>query len=238
MSLKEKVIVFAGLSLKEDDVKQYLPDAIFKFPAKQGDMVLAFKAHQPSHILLIDGFFEFTPAVWHKEILHLISNGVTVYGASSMGALRASELHAFGMIGHGVIFDQYKNGEIEDDDEVAVSHGPKEIDYPSLSDAMVNIRSTVKHLQSLNLLSANLAEKILNSAKSLFYKERTYANLLKKMAISPNEIKNLMEFFKTYQIDQKKLDAISLLESFSSTFVQSSPGFKFNETVFWHRSLQ
>ena len=31
------------------------------------------------------------------EVLYALANGVRVFGASSMGALRAAELHAFGM---------------------------------------------------------------------------------------------------------------------------------------------
>ena len=43
-----------------------------------------------------------------------------------MGALRAAELHAFGMRGVGRIFEAFRDGELEDDDEVAVVHGPAE----------------------------------------------------------------------------------------------------------------
>ena len=50
---------------------------------------------------LVDGVFERVPAVWHKEILFALSEGVHVYGAASMGALRAAELDTFGMRGVG-----------------------------------------------------------------------------------------------------------------------------------------
>jgi YcaO-like protein with predicted kinase domain len=38
-----------------------------------------------------------TPTVWHKEILLALEHGVAVYGAASIGALRAGELDVFGM---------------------------------------------------------------------------------------------------------------------------------------------
>ena len=52
-----------------------------------------------------------------------MSQGIHVFGSASMGALRA-ELCPFGMVGVGRIFEAYRDGELEDDDEVAVIHGP------------------------------------------------------------------------------------------------------------------
>jgi hypothetical protein len=42
-----------------------------------------------------------------------------------MGALRAAELHTFGMVGVGRVFEGYRDGVYEDDDEVAVVHGSR-----------------------------------------------------------------------------------------------------------------
>ena len=64
-------------------------------------------------------------------------------GAASMGALRAAELHGFGMVGHGRIFEWYRDGVIDADDEVALIYGPEEVGYPSLSKPLVNIRATL-----------------------------------------------------------------------------------------------
>ena len=57
-------------------------------------------------------------------------------GAGSIGALRAAELEAFGMVGEGRIFEAYRSGVLEpydtpfeDDDEVAVVHAPAELGY-------------------------------------------------------------------------------------------------------------
>jgi len=62
--------------------------------------------------------------VAHKEILDVLKKGVTVVGGSSMGALRAAELDAFGMVGAGRIYECYRSGRIEADDEVAVTYNP------------------------------------------------------------------------------------------------------------------
>lgn len=75
-----------------------------------------------------------------KEILDLLHRGVHVWGASSMGALRAAELAPFGMRGFGRVFESYVQGEIEGDDEVAVLHAPEEMGYAVLTKSLVNVK--------------------------------------------------------------------------------------------------
>ena len=68
--------------------------------------------------VFVDGYFGNVPSVWHKEILFALSSGVEVSGAASLGALRAAELHRFGMIGIGCIYRAFRRGIWTDDDEV------------------------------------------------------------------------------------------------------------------------
>src|SRR5581483_2813112 len=82
-------------------------------------------------------------AVWHKEILWALTQGIHVYGSASIGALRAAELAPFGMVGVGRIFEAYRDGRLEDDDEVAVVHGPAEHAFQVHSEALVNLRATL-----------------------------------------------------------------------------------------------
>ena len=58
-------------------------------------------------IAIIDGYFERMAAVWHKEILVALEKGIAVWGAASMGALRAAELAPFGMVGVGAIYQAF-----------------------------------------------------------------------------------------------------------------------------------
>src|ERR1700722_16706518 len=130
-----KPIVFLGPTLPVDEASQEL-DAIYLPPVSQGDVYRAARK-RVSVIGIVDGYFDRVPAVWHKEILWAMAQGVSVFGAASMGALRAAELAEFGMQGVGWIFEAYRTGELEDDDEVAVTHEGKE--YRPLSEALVNL---------------------------------------------------------------------------------------------------
>ena len=112
-------------------------------PAGVGDIARAVR-RGPRAIALIDGMFERVLPVWHKEILWAMARGVHVFGAASMGALRAAELHAFGMQGVGRIFEAYRYGELEADDEVAVLHGPADLGFVAVTEALVNVRATLR----------------------------------------------------------------------------------------------
>src|SRR5215471_4162149 len=134
------IAIFLGPTLPVATARGIL-EATYLPPVAMGDVTaLLLQPEPPRAIGIIDGVFERVPAVWHKEVLFALSRGVRVFGSSSMGALRAAELHTFGMEGIGRIFAAYRDGVLEDDDEVAVIHGAAEFGYPQLSEAMVNIR--------------------------------------------------------------------------------------------------
>src|SRR5690606_30167115 len=120
MSFTKKPIIFLGPSLSIEKAKKIL-DADYRKPAKKGDILqLVFK--ETSIVGLIDGFFlqDYPPTP--IEVYNLLKKkGTTVYGSSSLGALRAVELSKFGMIGVGKIFNLFRKGIIDSDDEVAVT---------------------------------------------------------------------------------------------------------------------
>ena len=134
------IAVFAGPSLDRADAS--VPGITYLPPAAEGDIYRAAR-QGPRAIGLIDGYFEAQPAVWHKEILWAMSQGIHVFGAASMGALRAAELWSFGMVGAGTIYRAYRRGTLIDDAEVAVLHGPAELGYPSVTEALVNVRANL-----------------------------------------------------------------------------------------------
>ena len=112
-----KICVFLGPTMAVEDAKGILPDAVYLPPAAQADILSAMTIHRPDVIALIDGVFGQSLSVWHKEILFALSRGVAVYGASSMGALRAAECHGFGMIPVGEVARQYIDGRLTGDDD-------------------------------------------------------------------------------------------------------------------------
>src|SRR5205823_5071915 len=138
-----------------------------------GDLYNAL-ASEPSAFVIVDGFFDQVPSVWHKEVLFALSRGVPVYGASSLGALRAAELHAFGMEGVGEIFEDYRDGVIDDDDEVAVVHGDASVGFQCLSEAMVNLRDGLQRACTAGIIAEPTRGRLEAAAKARFYAERSW----------------------------------------------------------------
>ncbi len=209
---ENSIIVFLGPSLSLDRARAIL-DVEFRPPAAMGDVYLAAQ-RAPSAILIIDGVFENRPAVFHKEILWALSEGIHVFGAASMGALRAAELDQFGMIGVGAIFESYRNGTLDRDDAVAVQHGPEELGYPQLSWALVDAWATFADARRDGIIDeAQLV--ILNAvAGTIFYKERTVASTLESAArTSGTDLSGLAAWIARNTISQKAEDASALLKT-------------------------
>src|SRR5271155_2736328 len=170
------VHVFTGPTVSAAEASEVL-DAVYSPPAIQGSVFQA-ACQRPRVIAIIDGRFESVPSVWHKEILWAMDQGIHVFGSASMGALRAAELAAFGMVGVGKVFASYASGEFEDDDEVAVAHTGGAQGYAAASDAMVNIRATLASAASALVISPE-SKKILETlAKEMFYPDRSFDTLL------------------------------------------------------------
>jgi hypothetical protein len=232
------ICIFTGPTLPWAEAAKVL-DAEYLPPAAIGDV---YKAAQkgPWAIGIIDGFFESTPSVWHKEVLWAMAQGIHVFGASSMGALRAAELADFGMVGVGSIFQAYRDGTIEDDDEVAVVHGPPELGYVQLNEAMVNIRATMTKAIDDGVLATATAEALTEIGKALYYKNRTYDRMLFEAAARPlphAELARLKAWLPENQVNQKRLDAIAMLKAIgdarASVLAPQTVTYVFEHTTLW-----
>lgn len=166
------VHVFIGPTIADQAAGKMIPGCFIHPPAEHGDFIRSnFSAGDV--IVLIDGLYHGNQPIRHKEILDTIARGSTVIGASSMGALRAAELQGFGMVGVGRIFEGFRDGRVEADDEVAVLHteGP---DWRVLSEALVNMRHTLEKARQASVVSPSEEERLLEVARSLHYPRRSW----------------------------------------------------------------
>lgn len=208
-------------------------------PVAQGDVYRAVRAGARA-IGIIDGYFSGVPAVWHKEVLWAIAQGVPVFGSASMGALRAAELHAFGMRGVGRIFEEYRNGCLEDDDDVAVLHGPAETGYVVLSEPMVNVRATLDKAGAEKVIPMAAVRALTVLAKGVFYQDRTWEAVFSAAASSglpEAEIETLRDWLPAGKVDRKAEDALAMLAAMTDWLSgeQEPPeaDFEFEWTDMW-----
>lgn len=214
MTKSNKIIVFTGPSLSITEASTIL-DADYRPPVKRGD-ILKVMRDSPEIIVIIDGVFHQQPAVSHREILEALNKGITVIGSSSMGALRASELDELGMIGIGYVYQQYKTGTIESDDDVAIILNP--VTHEQLSDSLVSIDYNLKKARNCGVLSDEDLHELLEVAKSVFYPKRTYDKIFKESSLDDNVIKSLKLFLQEQGCDVKRHDAIKALNYVKSNY--------------------
>jgi hypothetical protein len=180
-------------------------------PAGQGDIARAV-IEGATVIGLIDGRYEDVAAVWHKEILYALGEGVQVFGAASMGALRAAECADFGMVGIGTVFERYRLGDLSDDAAVAQLHAPEEMGWTPLTEALVNVEATLRRFRKLGAVTEDEVARLDASARALFFKERTYRRILAHAGLDRGERgRRLAELIRHCRVDVKREDALTLV---------------------------
>lgn len=232
-----KTCVFAGPTLYREpwprEIRRYGPVAL-------GSVFRAVEAGF-LRVGIVDGLFGNAPSVWHKEILYAISAGVEVVGAGSMGALRAAEVSAFGMVGIGRIFRLFRSGLWTDDDEVAVIHAGEELDYCPLSETMANVRFTLRRLRRSGALDREVEAELVRRMKARHFSQRTREALSEEasLLVGRSAAARLLDQFERGYVDAKRCDARALLAYVNRpgrpTESERAPDFP--ETGHWRRQF-
>jgi hypothetical protein len=213
-----KKIVFLGPTLSENGARKIL-DADYRPPAKEGDIVSVIHKEKPDIIALIDCEVFGINSVWHKEILNALQNGIKVFGAAQVGALRAAEMEDFGMIGTGKVFDKFKNNELEDDEEVLCKYIKRDNGYHRISESMVNIRYKFEKAKENGIIKSESFDKLITVSKSQFYQDRVMETILElagQNGISEEELDKLKNSLAANSWNIQKEDAVELLTSIAA----------------------
>ena len=231
-----KTIIFGGPSIN-NDLKARFAKFEFRGPAQQGDIYQAAESTQANRLILLDGYYKTVPAVWHKEVIYAINKGITVVGSSSLGALRAVELEPYGMKGYGRIYQWYRDGILDRDPDVAVTHTSSEDNFRTLTIPVVNVLATIK--DSCFNFKAELIEEVLRLTRSIFFEQRTMSALVSKIDSSELEaidketiIKELSEKY----VNQKLKDSEATLEWITDEEARITTlpiAERLNETLYW-----
>lgn len=208
------VSVFVGPSMPLAEARDLLPGAVFRPPAQQGDLLACVNQDGANVVGLIDGTFHQNLSVWHNEVCYLLSRGIVILGASSMGALRAAETDRFGMIGVGQIYRWYKDEYITGDDEVALMHSDEPSGYQSLSLPLVNIRASVALAVSRNQLTSATAARLIEIAQAIYYPDRQVPSILQRCReahFAADQVEAARRLLTEEYVDLKKADAREML---------------------------
>jgi TfuA protein len=185
-----KTIVFSGPSIAEAEVQQLAP-CVHAPPIKRGDLA---EADDFDVFVIIDGEFGQNLSVTPKEILAVLERGKTVIGASSMGALRASELDRSGMIGVGWVYHYFRHSAVRRDADVALVYSP--FDFKPLTVPMVDLEYWMEQVLAAGLIGDKESARLLKLARTIFFADRTPDRLMDTLrrAIAADTIDALLAF--------------------------------------------
>jgi hypothetical protein len=220
------LVVFAGPSLPPE-ARAGFTGLDWRPPAEAGDL-LRLPPGPDLTICLIDGYFDHRPAVRHKEILYHLAAGTRIYGAASIGALRAAEMDAFGMVGVGAIYGAFRRGSLTGDDEVALIHTPAERGWRALSMPMVDVRATLAAARRARIVAASEARALLEAAAAFHYVDRDWPAVL---ARAPHPA--FAAWLPSGAVDLKRRDATACLSLALSGTHPAPPRPEFVRTIFF-----
>jgi hypothetical protein len=237
------IYIFLGPTLAVARARAEI-DATYLPPVAIGD-VYRLWGRRPRVVGIVDGARERVPAVLHKEIMWVMERGVHVFGSADIGALRAVELDMFGMQGVGRIFQDFKDGTLAADDEVAVAYERGPDGYRAISEAMVNIRASLLAARQEKIISVDTCQLLTTIARDFFYSDRNWPGLLiagKGNGIGPGELDALDRWLPGNKRDQKADDAIAMLRKVRD-FHATNPGplkvsWTTADTAFWSAARQ
>ena len=212
----KNVVVFVGPSLDPEKARKIL-EADYRPPAKKGDLIKLIMSldEKETVVGLVDGYFLLDYPPTPIEVYQLIVRPNTVViGSSSIGALRAVELEKFGMIGIGKIFQLFKLGKLDADDEVAVTFSQDL--YRLQSEAMVDIRYNLYLSLKRGFVDKETKDAIAKVAKSIYFPYRTYQNIIEETIKNYPQLENNARRFEAYILRNRKSlkerDALKLIE--------------------------
>lgn len=205
------LVVFAGPSLPPE-ARAGFGEVTWLPPAAGGD-VAALRLGPPACLCLIDGLFETRPAPWHKELMLLMAAGTRVFGAASMGALRAAELDRHGMIGIGAIYRSFRTGLLAGDDEVALIHATERLDWAPLTVPLVEVRATLVAACRDGLLDPAHARRLRKAAAEQHFSDRDWPALRRRWTSASLCDDALAAEIERRHVPLKQLDALACLQA-------------------------
>jgi hypothetical protein len=196
-------VVFVGPSLRAAAAERLLPSAVFRPPARRGDLDRV-DPDRTDEVILIDGVMVYEHPPSPSETYRLAERGVRVLGASSIGALRAVELRDHGVEGIGWVFKEFCSGRLTADDELLARLDPRTGMAETLF--LINVRYAVACLTASGALDHSRAGRFVAAIASLHFERRTRLqaeDLAASVGIEPRTFAEIMN----PRYDVKAIDA-------------------------------
>jgi len=199
-----RAVIFAGPSLSS--AHDTWPSIEVRPPAARGDIL---RAVDEGILLLglVDGVFGDRLAVSPAELRAARARRASIFGAASLGALRAVEVPD-AVEGVGAIFEAYRTGELADEDEVActfVESTHRLVAYP-----LVTVRAAWRSV----IGPSSALAPALDALKALPFDQRTRSAMraLLRERLPSDDVRACLAALDDASLDPKRNDALALVQ--------------------------
>lgn len=209
-----KKILFSGESIKgipENKTKEFSIHS----PIQRGDLnSIKVNPLNPCIVLILDGVYGAYLSVTPTECRDFMERGGILVGASSMGALRASELWSVGMIGLGNVYAMLRLGYLRSDADVAVAYNNA---FEEITISIVHVRAILAKLEEDNDIALVISRQMLLTARQTIWFERYWDKVLeewrKKFELSAEITVKADALYRDPFYHPKKKDALTSINT-------------------------
>lgn len=162
-------------------------------------------------IILIDGMMVYSYPPSPKEIAAALDSGVQVYGAASLGALRAVELRRQGMVGCGWVYRQFLIGAVDRDDELLASFD--ETSGEPYTVPLIDVRYACEVACRAGRIEPVQSQGLLERLRTVYFENRTPA-CIERLARDIRVEKEVIEWIAgPRRLRIKQADALACLRA-------------------------
>jgi hypothetical protein len=130
------------------------------------------------------------------------------------------------MQGIGKIYEAYRDGTLDADDEVALAHSTADCGYRRLSEPLVNIRATLEQAESKGLVDTVSRHALIAALAQMPYAQRSYrqlASAARRAGMADTAVDALARFCAEHPVNQKREDAFRVLEALCARTFEPRP---------------
>lgn len=218
----EDTVAFIGGSLAKPE-RICDTGIVYTTPAEQGDMLMAILAGF-RNILIIDGYFYTKFPCTTFEVMLALEQGLNVFGAASIGALRAVELDRYGMTGSGYVYDYLRRHAIKPYHIVAQTYRGNDT---VLTPPLIEIIYFLECAAAEGVINQVDSDRCLKLAETISFFSLTFVSFFNKLQEAGLATQQLEDYLNRKGPDHfriKRADALQLLGSFRQIIADRSPG--------------
>ena len=218
----EDSVAFLGGSLPTSEVP-FDDRLVITPPAEQGDLLAAILAGFKT-LLIIDGYFYTRFPCTTFEVMTALEQGLNVFGAASIGALRAVELDWYGMTGVGLVYEALKRHPIKPYHLVAQTYTEQDAALtPPLADFLYLLDCATAD----GILTEAYAGQAFDVAGAIGFPLLSFDYFFERLDAQTIATHALQAYFDdkgAAHFNVKRRDALTLLTSFRGLLAKREPG--------------